>query len=583
MRYLLASILTFGSCLLCLLTTGPIRPAAAAVNAEELQIRDVCVYGSGTEAIASCEALLLSDPENVALLLRYADHFIDLQQFDAAEKAVKKVLELDPRSEKALYKLKEIESYLEEKKWADTRSDAMMVKQGRAALSPQLKLEKIRCLKLKGEKALQACSNLLKALGHDHGLYLARGRILMDLGRSEEAEREFLLAAEHNPSFKDPGAEKNDLSAQKQKSSSGDSQPLIISSTKKKRVLLFSPIHREEVDSKEKNVSQKKVLAAGSDSGYEKTTDPRLSVENEGGSWSPVNDFTEKMMLLNSLYEKSLIDREEFESRKKKLLDSIIPLSEKIDTDLVKQPAHIDPLKLGKYHALVIGIQDYTGFPKLETPLKDANDVSAMLKEQYGFNVMTLINPSRRDIILALQEYRKKLEFSDNLLIYYAGHGWLDEEADAGYWLPVEAVPENDVDWLSLSSLVSAVRAVEAKHVLVVADSCFSGKLTRGVRVARPSPSHYDKIAKKRARVVITSGGLEPVLDSGGREGNSVFADAFLQALRQNEGIMDGATLFTKIRRPVMLKAQQTPQYSDIRRALHEGGDFIFRKNADGQ
>ena len=57
---------------------------------------------------------------------------------------------------------------------------------------------------------------------------------------------------------------------------------------------------------------------------------------------------------------------------------------------------------------------------------------------------------------------------------------------------------------------------------------------------------------------------------------HSVFASAFIQALRDNTGIMDGSTLFTKIRRLVMLNSDQTPEYSDIRKAGHDGGDFIF-------
>ena len=39
---------------------------------------------------------------------------------------------------------------------------------------------------------------------------------------------------------------------------------------------------------------------------------------------------------------------------------------------------------------------------------------------------------------------------------------------------------------------------------------------------------------------------------------------------------MDGQTLYDAINRPVVLKADQTPQYSEIRRAGHGGGDFLF-------
>jgi hypothetical protein len=55
-----------------------------------------------------------------------------------------------------------------------------------------------------------------------------------------------------------------------------------------------------------------------------------------------------------------------------------------------------------------------------------------------------------------------------------------------------------------------------------------------------------------------------------------VFAKAFLDALRTNTGIVDMSQLFSSMRRQVVLSAQQTPQYSDIRQAGHEGGDFIF-------
>ncbi len=116
-----------------------------------------------------------------------------------------------------------------------------------------------------------------------------------------------------------------------------------------------------------------------------------------------------------------------------------------------------------------------------------------------------------------------------------------------------------------------------AKHVLVVADSCYSGTLTRGVAIKNRDSGYISRLATKRARVVLTSGGLEPVIDSGGG-GHSVFASAFLDALRKNDGILEGTALFSAIRRPVMLNAEQTPEYGDIRMSGHAGGDFLFAR-----
>jgi hypothetical protein len=87
---------------------------------------------------------------------------------------------------------------------------------------------------------------------------------------------------------------------------------------------------------------------------------------------------------------------------------------------------------------------------------------------------------------------------------------------------------------------------------------------------------YYETISKRKARSVICSGGLEPVSDGFGDSEHSVFAAALIEALGQNEGVMDTTELFSKIRRPVMLNADQTPEYSDIRKAGHEGGDFLF-------
>ena len=114
---------------------------------------------------------------------------------------------------------------------------------------------------------------------------------------------------------------------------------------------------------------------------------------------------------------------------------------------------------------------------------------------------------------------------------------------------------------------------------MVVADSCYSGTLTRSVEVPERTPNYLRQMAESRTRVVLSSGGLEPVIDSGGGK-HSVFAAQFLQALRDNILILDGVALYQKVRQNVLWNAKQTPQYSAIRFAGHEGGDYLFvRRN----
>lgn len=229
-----------------------------------------------------------------------------------------------------------------------------------------------------------------------------------------------------------------------------------------------------------------------------------------------------------------------------------------------------------KYHALIIGNNNYTSLPKLITARNDAKTVATILKNDYGFEITLIEDATRAAMLLEIGKLRERLTVLDNLLIYYAGHGWLDKEGDEGYWLPIDATKDNEINWISNSSITTQLKAMEAKHVLVVADSCYSGKLGRGVHIEKRASNYYSRIASKRARSVISSGGLEPVIDSGGKGDYSVFASAFIEALKDNKDVIDATELFNQIKRPVALNADQTPEYADIRKAGHDGGDFIF-------
>jgi hypothetical protein len=259
-----------------------------------------------------------------------------------------------------------------------------------------------------------------------------------------------------------------------------------------------------------------------------------------------------------------------------------ISLAENQIKDLIKQQSNPDAVSkefagfnFGTYHALVIGIDNYKNLPKLKTATHDARSIALMLQKNYGFKVNLLIDPARGDILDAFDDYLEALGQNDNLLIYYAGHGWLDETTDRGYWLPVDAKQGRRSRWLSNADITDTLKSLNAKHVMVVADSCYSGTLTRAAAVGLRDKDYLKRMSVKKARVAMVSGGLEPVADDGGT-GNSPFAKAFLDALSNNTNIVDGTRLFSQIRRPVILNAQQTPEYSDVRNAGHDGGDFLF-------
>ncbi len=245
----------------------------------------------------------------------------------------------------------------------------------------------------------------------------------------------------------------------------------------------------------------------------------------------------------------------------------------------------------GNYHALVIGNNDYKLLRPLKTAVADAREVARLLEQDYGFQVRLLVNATRYDMLAALNTMRETLTDKDNLLIYYAGHGELDDRNQRGHWLPIDAEPNSTANWISNVAITDVLNSMTVQQLLVVADSCYAGTLTRsslGRLEGGLSESERLKLlsvmANQRSRMVMTSGGVEPVLDSAGG-GHSAFAQAFLAVLRSNVGVLPGQELFGHLRLRVAsvadrVQMRQVPEYAPIKYAGHESGDFVFvRKN----
>jgi len=236
----------------------------------------------------------------------------------------------------------------------------------------------------------------------------------------------------------------------------------------------------------------------------------------------------------------------------------------------------------GKYYALIIGNNDYKYIPKLETARKDAVEVEKLLKERYGFETKLLLDAKRKDILSTINEFRKNLSIDDSFLIYYAGHGELDKIADKTYWLPVDAQRDDPTDWIMADDLTTNIKRIGARHVLIVADSCYSGTLSRSFNADLLSKGGREEFLKKMrakpSRTLMASGGNEPVSDSGG-SGHSVFADTFLKALREvDKTTFTAEELFHSfIKERVAGKSEQTPEYNTIKNSGHDGGDFVFQ------
>ncbi len=250
-----------------------------------------------------------------------------------------------------------------------------------------------------------------------------------------------------------------------------------------------------------------------------------------------------------------------------------------LDVFVQRAAAVGEAVDLGAHYALVIGNGAYRQFAELESAVADAIAVAALLTTRYGFEVETLIDAARFDIVSTLFGLRVALSEKDSLLIYYAGRSQVDADSNECYWLPLDADEGDPASWLSSTEITGELKEMLARHVLIVADSCYSGGVAgdAGVvaRSAAERASWLARLSRRRSRTVLTAGGLEPVPDAGG-SGLSVFALALLEALGTGAEAFDGRSLFDAVKRTVSAQVDRTPEYADVGGAGHEGGEFLF-------
>ncbi len=234
--------------------------------------------------------------------------------------------------------------------------------------------------------------------------------------------------------------------------------------------------------------------------------------------------------------------------------------------------------KESKYYSLFIGINNYQdpAVTYLDNPIQDAQKLFDVLTTEYTFdkeNAQFIKDATREDIINSLDELAKKVTPEDNVLIFYAGHGWWDNDANIGYWLPTDARQNSKAAWFGNSRLVDYLKAVNSKHTLLIADACFGGAIFK-TRTAFPDAQKaINKLYELPSRKAMTSGNFTEVPD------RSAFIRFLVERLIENtEKYLSSEQLFSSFRIAVINNSDVIPMYGEIRNVGDQGGDFIFIK-----
>jgi hypothetical protein len=241
---------------------------------------------------------------------------------------------------------------------------------------------------------------------------------------------------------------------------------------------------------------------------------------------------------------------------------------------------HLDEqITVGTQYLLIIAINEYEHWAPLQNPVNDGRDIKDILQTRYYVDkVIELYNTdaTKRNILHTFAHLQEILTPGDSLLIFYAGHGYKDEKASEGYWIPVDGGKDTvaRANWLSNRDILDSISGIKSTHICLLADACFSGSLLDLERdhTEIPDPSdipYYRKAYKRTSRQVITSGAVETVPDT------SEFARQLKLVLEKNTAtFLDPVMLYDEVRLGVH---GTLPLYGYLKDTGHqEGGAFIL-------
>lgn len=248
----------------------------------------------------------------------------------------------------------------------------------------------------------------------------------------------------------------------------------------------------------------------------------------------------------------------------------------------------------GRSFLLGIGINDYSlgkgGFLPLYNAVRDVKEVTGLLYRMYDFEEPHLLvdgDATRTGIINAIHDYVKQLSSKDSLLIYYSGHGlkeMLNAQAEQSYWVPYDAIKGEPGSLISNDQILSYLKRFQARHILLISDSCFSGSFLQSkseqIENFPLQEERAIKLESEPSRWGLSSGRRNEVVADGTPGSHSPFASAIIHTIRNGSSSFINIASFSEqvANRTQFNYEGQTVLGKPIPGCNDQGGQFIFWK-----
>lgn len=157
---------------------------------------------------------------------------------------------------------------------------------------------------------------------------------------------------------------------------------------------------------------------------------------------------------------------------------------------IILDDAEIPEHDTGINYLFIIGLEQYQHLPLCDHVVTISNKLVELLTNKYCYNpdhIFTLYNAeaTASNILKKLDYFIDELEHDDNLLIFYLGHGYLDEDGD-NYWLPYEAEIEEESTFLENMTILNFVRQIYCANTLIMSDSFVCNEYFANLKIIPP-------------------------------------------------------------------------------------------------
>ena len=187
----------------------------------------------------------------------------------------------------------------------------------------------------------------------------------------------------------------------------------------------------------------------------------------------------------------------------------------------------VNPAVAATRTALVIGNSNYKSAP-LRNPANDAKDIANALRG-LKFEVIERLNASKKDMVLAIDEFYKRLKRADVGVFYFAGHGM--QIQGVNYLIPVKAqvTSETDVQFEAVDAgrVLGKMRTAGNKLNIVILDACRDNPFKRSFRTESKGLAQMD--APKGTIIAYSTSPGSIAADGTGR--NGVYTKHLLKSL----------------------------------------------------